>query len=82
MTPTILNYFVEHKNSKDVKYSKTFDFKYLSLRLNRETGKIYNFNHDMLDNDELMDSTSELVLPIDNTNKILDEINRLTNNKF
>jgi len=85
LTPTILNYFVKYRNSEDVKYSKTFDFHYLTLRLNRETGEIVNKTRDMImDDDNIYNKGPwhELVLPIEKTNKILDEINRLTNNRF
>lgn len=85
LTPTILNYFVQHRSSKDVKYSKTFDYYYLTLKLNRETGEIVNKTHDMIMNDDNIYNGKhwyELVLSIDCTNELLDEINRLTNNKF
>jgi len=85
LTPTILNYFVKYRNSEDVKYSKTFDYHFLSLRLNRETGEIVNKTYDMVMNDDSIYNNrpwTELVLPIEETNKILDEINRITNNKF
>ncbi len=82
LTPTILNYFVEYRNSENVKYSKTFDYHYLTLRINRKTGEIFNYTYGMIDDENLYDSTNELVLPIEETNKILDEVNRLTNNKF
>jgi len=82
LTPTILNYFVEYRKSKNVKYSKTFDIHFLTLRINRKSGEIINYTHDMIDDEKLYDSTNELNLPIGLTNKILDEINRITNNKF
>ena len=34
------------------------------------------------DDEKFYDSTNELILPIENTNKILDELNILTNNMF
>lgn len=82
LTPTILNYFVQHRNSEDVKYSKIFDYHYLSLRINRLTGEIVNDTYDICQDKNLKQTTCELILPISETNQLLDEINKLTNNKF
>lgn len=79
LTPTILNYFEEHKG--EAKYSKTFDYSFLTLRLNRETGEIVKYTIDMTinyDTCEYMDRPwVELVLPIEDTEEILQEVNRL-----
>lgn len=77
LTPTILQYFTDHRYGEDVQYSKTFDYHFLSLRLNRKTGEICNFTYDMLDTD-LYHSTTQLVLPIEGMNEVLTEIQNLT----
>lgn len=84
LTPCILNYFIQNK--EDSTYSKTFDYSFLSLRLNRQTGEIVKKTIDMTinyDNCIYMDRPwVELVLPVEGTSEIVDEVNRLTNNKF
>lgn len=84
LTPCILNYFIQNKD--DSKYSKTFDYSYLTLRLNRQTGDIVKYTIDMTmdyDNCIYMKSPwNELVLPVEGTIEIVNEINKITNNKF
>lgn len=99
LTPTILNYYIQNRNSDKVVTSKTFDdYQSISTRINRKTGEIktkieiYSELSDGLPMsletiDKYHDSVyynewHELVLVRSCMDELVDEVNRLTNNKF
>lgn len=101
LTPTILNYYIQNRNTDKVKTSTTFpDFRYISCRINRETGEIKSRDEilaeigvvgeklpsleflDKYNNSVYLNEWSPLVLSIRQMDPLIEEINRLTNNKF
>lgn len=81
LTPTIINYYLENKNGENVKYSKTFDYHYITTRLNRQTGEIIVNNY-KLDDKYLDTPWHELIIPIESFGMLVDELNKITDNKF
>lgn len=99
LTPTILNYYIQNKNTDKVKTSTAFkNFKYIACKINRETGEIKTRDEilkelsdekpisldtlEKYENSTYSTEWKELILSTNEMDILVDEINRLTNNKF